>query len=108
MVFVPMTITAPSILLTVTLPLRVLLFVLQKSMHRECEGAMVTAMLVWVMEEVWLRRMQGMWVVHVVKVFCPAQLTCYGWVWCVGDRSGGVCEMCMRSDRGCVGGEGGG
>ena len=28
--------------------------------------------------------MQGMWVVHVVHVLCLAQLTCYGWVWCVG------------------------
>ena len=28
--------------------------------------------------------MRGMWVVHVVQVWCLAQLTCYRWVWCVG------------------------
>ena len=28
--------------------------------------------------------MKGMWVIHVVQVWCIAQLTCYGCVWCVG------------------------
>ena len=32
----------------------VLLFVLHVCMLRECEGARVTAMMVWGMEEVWL------------------------------------------------------
>ena len=34
--------------------MRVLLFGLHVWMLRECEGEKVTAMLVWVMEEVWL------------------------------------------------------
>ena len=34
--------------------MRVLLFVLHVCILRECEGARLTAMLVWVMEEVWL------------------------------------------------------
>ena len=34
--------------------LRVLLFVLHVCMLRECEGAMVTAMQMWGMDEVWL------------------------------------------------------
>ena len=34
--------------------MHVLLFVLHVCMLRECEGATVTAMLVWEMEEVWL------------------------------------------------------
>ena len=34
--------------------MRVLLFVLHVCILRECEGAMVTAMLVWGMNEVWL------------------------------------------------------
>ena len=34
--------------------IRGLLFVLHMCMLRECEGARVTEMLVWVMEEVWL------------------------------------------------------
>ena len=34
--------------------MRVLLFVLRVYMLRECEGARVTTMLVWVMDEVWL------------------------------------------------------
>ena len=34
--------------------MRILLFVLHLCMLRECEGARVTAMLVWGMEEVWL------------------------------------------------------
>ena len=38
---------------TVTV-MRVLLFVLRVNMLRECEGVSVTAMLVRVMEEVWL------------------------------------------------------
>ena len=56
--------------------IRVMLFVLHVCMLRECEGARVTAMLVWGMEEVWLWRVQGMWVIHVVQVLCLAQLTC--------------------------------
>ena len=34
--------------------MRVLLFVLHVSMLRECEGARLTAILVWEMGEVWL------------------------------------------------------
>ena len=34
--------------------MRVLLFVLHVFMLRECEGARLTAMLVWGMDEVWL------------------------------------------------------
>ena len=34
--------------------MRVLLFVLHVCMLRECEGARVTAMMVWEIEEVWL------------------------------------------------------
>ena len=52
----------------------VLLFVLHVSLLRECDGARLTAMLVWGM--VW--RVQGMWVVHVVQALCLAQLTCSG------------------------------
>ena len=48
--------------------MRELLFVLHVCMLRECEGAMITTMLVWGMEE--------MWVVHVVQVLGIAQLTC--------------------------------
>ena len=51
----------------------VLLFVVLVCMPRECNGARVTAMLVWVMEEVWL-----WWVIHVIQVLCLAQLTRYG------------------------------
>ena len=40
-----------------------------------------------------------MWVVHVVKVFCLAQLTCM-------DECGAWGEMCMCLARGSVGGEG--
>ena len=58
--------------------MRVLLFVLHVCMLRECEGVRVTAMLVWGMDEVWLWRVHGLWVVHVVQVWCLAQLTCYG------------------------------
>ena len=56
----------------------VLLFVWHVWMLRECDGARLTAMLVWGMDEVCLWRVQGMWVVHVVQVLCLAQLTCYG------------------------------
>ena len=52
--------------------MRVLLFVLL----RECDGARLTALLVWAMDDVWL--VQGMWLVHVVQALCLAQLTCYG------------------------------
>ena len=38
----------------------VLLFVLHVCMVRECEGATVTAMLVWGTDEVWLWWVQGM------------------------------------------------
>ena len=34
--------------------MRVLLFVLHMCILRECEGARVTAMMVWGMEDVWL------------------------------------------------------
>ena len=34
--------------------MRVVLFVLHVCMLRECEGAMVTGILVWGMDEVWL------------------------------------------------------
>ena len=37
---------------------------------RECDGARVTAMLVWGMDEVLLWLVQGMWVVHIVQVLC--------------------------------------
>ena len=57
--------------------MRILLFVLHVCMLRECEGARLTVMLVWGMDEVWLCRVQGIWVVHVVQVVCLAQLTCY-------------------------------
>ena len=40
-------------LVTVTV-IRVLLFVLHVNVVRQCEGARVTAMLVWGTEEVWL------------------------------------------------------
>ena len=56
--------------------MRVLLFVLHVCMLRECDGARLTAMLVWGMDEVWL--VQDMWVVHVIQVLCIAQLTWYG------------------------------
>ena len=52
--------------------MHVLLFVLHVCVLRECEGARVTAMLVWGPWEVWLR----IWVVHVVQVFCLVQVTC--------------------------------
>ena len=58
--------------------MRVLLFVFNVCMLRECDGARLTAMLVWGMDVVWLWRVQGMWVVYVVQVLCLAQLTCYG------------------------------
>ena len=48
--------------------MRVLLFVLHVCMLRECAGARLMAMLVWGMDEVWLWRVQAMWVVHVVQV----------------------------------------
>ena len=50
----------------------VLLFVLHVCMLRECDGARLTAILLWGMDEAWL------WVVHVVQVLCLAQRTCYG------------------------------
>ena len=40
--------------LVVVTVMRVLLFVLYACMLRDCEGARVTAMLVWGIEEVWL------------------------------------------------------
>ena len=55
--------------------MRALLFVLRVCMLRECDGAKVTAMLVWGMDTVWLWRVQGMW---VVQVLCLEKLTCYG------------------------------
>ena len=58
--------------------MRVLLFVLHVCLMRECNGAMLTAMLVWGMDMVWLWCVQGMWLVHVVQVLCLAQLMCYG------------------------------
>ena len=39
---------------------------------------MVIAMLVRVMDDVWLWGVQGMCVLHVVHVLCLAQMTCYG------------------------------
>ena len=53
---------------TVTV-MRVLLFVLHVCMLRECDGAMVMAILVWV---------SGVciWVVHVVQVLCLLPTTC--------------------------------
>ena len=53
--------------------MRLLLFVLHVCLLRECGGVRLMAMLVWGMDEVW-----GMWVVHVVQVWCLVQLTCYG------------------------------
>ena len=55
--------------------MHVLLFVLHVCMLRECEGARVTAMLVWCPEKVWLRWVR-IWVVHVVQVFCIVHVTC--------------------------------
>ena len=46
--------------------MRVLLFVLHMCVLRESDGAKVTEMLVWTMEEVWLSGVLGMWIVHVV------------------------------------------
>ena len=37
---------------------------------RECDGARLTAMLVWGMDEVWLWLVQGMWMIHMVQVLC--------------------------------------
>ena len=45
--------------------MRVLLFVLHVCMLRECAGARFTLKLVWVMDEVWLWCVQGMWVAHM-------------------------------------------
>ena len=59
--------------------MRALLFVLHVCMLRECNVARLTSMLVWKMDEVWLWWVQGMWVVHVVRVLCLTQLMCYGW-----------------------------
>ena len=42
-----------SVVVAVTV-MRVLLFVLRVCMMRECDGARMTAMLVWGMDEVWL------------------------------------------------------
>ena len=56
--------------------MHVLLFVLHVCMLREYEDASMTAILVWKMEEVWLWWVQSMWMVHVVRVMCLAQLTC--------------------------------
>ena len=56
--------------------MRVLLFVLHVCLLRESDGARLTVMLVWGIDEVW--RVQGMWVVHVVQALCLAQLTCCG------------------------------
>ena len=75
--------------------LRVLLFVLYMCMLRECDGARLTTMLVWGMDEVWLWWVQGMWVLHVVQVLCLAQLTCYGWVSCVGWEELVECVGCV-------------
>ena len=58
--------------------MRVLLFVVHVCMLRYCYCARLSAMLVLVMNEVWLWWVQGMGVVHVVQVLCLAQLTCYG------------------------------
>ena len=57
--------------------LRVMLFLLDVCMLRECKGARVTAMLLWGTGEVWLGCAHGMrmW---VVQVLCLTQLTCYG------------------------------
>ena len=56
--------------------MRVLLFVLRGCVLRECDGARVTVMLVWGMDDVWLWSVQGMWVIDVVQVVCLVQLTC--------------------------------
>ena len=48
--------------------MRILLFMFHVCMLRECEGARVTAMLVWGMEEVWWWWVHDIWVVHVVQV----------------------------------------
>ena len=58
--------------------MRVLLFVLHVCMLRECEGVMMTAMLVWGTGEVWLGSVRGMsmWMVHVVQVLCLTQSMC--------------------------------
>ena len=40
--------------------MRVMLFVLHMCMPRECDGARVTEMLVWGMDEVWLWLLHGM------------------------------------------------
>ena len=50
--------------------------------------------------------MRGMWVVHVVQVWCLAQLTCYGWVWCVGCEELVDYVRCVVFGSGGVGGEG--
>ena len=52
----------------------VLFFVLHVCLLRECDDARLTAMLVLG----WRWLVQGMCVVHVVQVYCLAQLTCYG------------------------------
>ena len=63
--------------------IRVLLFVLHVCLLRVCDGARLTVILVWVMDELWwvmdeVWCVQGMWVVHVFQALCLAQLTCYG------------------------------
>ena len=58
--------------------MHVLLFVLHVCLLRECDGARLSAMLVWGLDDVWLWWVEGMWVVHVIQVLCLAQLTCYG------------------------------
>ena len=56
----------------------VLLFVLHVCMLRECNGVREKAMLVRGTGEMGLWWVQGMsmWVVYVVHILCPAQLTC--------------------------------
>ena len=56
--------------------IRVRLFVVLVCLLRVCDGARLTVILVWGMDEVWW--VQGMWVVYVVQVLCQTQLTCYG------------------------------
>ena len=54
--------------------MRVLLFVLDVGMLKECEGVRVTAMLVWGYERGVVELVQGMnvWVIHVVRLLCLA------------------------------------
>ena len=71
--------------------MRVLLFVLHVFLLRECDGVRLTAMLV-----------------HVVQVWCLAQLMYYGWVWCVECEELVECVRCVcfvSGRRGWRGGE---